>query len=111
MVDVTMGQQDLLDRHAGLCRRRFQTIEVAARIDEGAQHRFGAPQQGAILLQWGDRDDRGLKRRVGHLAGSKVAMTGGTSFIEAETASACRSTRSTFSPASLRKFSSLQPRR
>ena len=67
MVDVAVGEQDLLDRHAGLGRRRLQPVEVAAGIDERAAHRLGAPQQGAILLQRGDRDDRRLERGDGSL--------------------------------------------
>src|SRR5690349_18679158 len=39
MIDMTVRQQDLLDRDAGLLRRSFQAREVAAGIDEGAAHR------------------------------------------------------------------------
>src|SRR3546814_6409231 len=35
-------------------------------IDEGARHRLGAPQQGAILLERGDGDDRGAERGLRH---------------------------------------------
>ena len=51
MIDMAVGEQDLLDRHAMLRRRRFEPGQVAAGIDEGAAHRLGAPQQGAILLE------------------------------------------------------------
>src|SRR5256885_11299401 len=50
MVDMAVGQQDLIDRDARLARSRFEARQVAAGIDEGAAHRLGAPQQGAILL-------------------------------------------------------------
>src|SRR6185503_7185442 len=36
MVDMAVGEQDLLDRHAGLLRSRLEPREVAAGIDEGA---------------------------------------------------------------------------
>ena len=45
MVDMAVRQQDLLDRHACLLRRRLETGQVAARIDEGAVHGRGAPDQ------------------------------------------------------------------
>ena len=43
-----------------------QLVEIAARIGEGAPHRFGAPDERAILLQRSHRDDRGLECRNGH---------------------------------------------
>jgi hypothetical protein len=119
MVDVAVGQQDFLDRDARLRGRRLEPRQVAARVDERAAHRRGAPQQGAILLQRRHRDYRGLERRLcfahfqGSVAdrGSSVAVAGGSPFIEAATASACRSTRSRLPPASFDRSSSLQPRR
>ena len=39
MVDVAVGQQDLLDRHPGLRGRGLEPVEVAAGIDERAAHR------------------------------------------------------------------------
>src|SRR5690348_3593769 len=51
MVYVAVGEEDLLDRHARLICRGPQSRQVAAGIDEGSLHRFGAPQQGAILLE------------------------------------------------------------
>ena len=66
MIDVAVGQQDLLERHAGLVGRGLEPGQVAARIDERAAHCRGAPQQGAVLLQRRDRDDRGLEWRLAH---------------------------------------------
>ena len=49
-----------------LGRGRFQAGKVAAWIDKGRLVGGGAPEQGAILLQWGDGNDRGFKGRSGH---------------------------------------------
>ena len=59
MVDVTVGQQDLLDGDALLRGRRLQLRQVAARIGERPPHRLGAPQQSAILLERSHRQDGG----------------------------------------------------
>ena len=67
MVDMAVGKQDFLERHAVLRDCRLQFVEIPARIDQRALHRRGAPDQAAILLQRGHRDDRGAERgRVGH---------------------------------------------
>src|SRR5688572_2884241 len=65
MVDMAMGEQDLLDRDAML-GGGVEPVEVPTGIDKCAEHRLRAPQQGAVLLQRGDRDDGGSKRRVRH---------------------------------------------
>src|SRR5438270_6887043 len=116
MVDMAVGEQDLLDRDARLARARLQPWQVAAWIYERAAHRFRAPQQRAILLQRRDRNDRRPQRRLGrgHFQGSvgrgwSVAIAGGSFFIDAATASACRSTRSKLPPASVARFTSDQP--
>src|SRR6187401_3297461 len=101
MVDMAVGEQDLLDGDAGLADCLTQLRQVAAGIDEGAAHGHGAPDQAAILLQRGHRDNAEAKRRLTHWASSRVAMTGGSSFIEAATASAWRRTRRILPPASL----------
>src|SRR4029453_16740078 len=111
MIDMAMCEQDFFDLHTGLLGSRLEPRKVAARIDEGAAHRRRTPQQGAILLQRSDGDDRRSKRGFAHLGCSSVAIEGGSAFIESATASARRMTRSTFPPASLARFSSLQPRR
>src|SRR4029079_2871907 len=111
MVDVAVGEPDLLDRDPGLRRRCLEPRQVAAGIDERAAHGFRAPQQGAVLLERRDGKDRRAERRVAHLPVSTSDSAGCTSFIDAATASACRMARSTLPPASLARFSSLQPRR
>src|SRR4029453_12241824 len=88
MVDVAVGQQDLLDLHAMLRGGCLETRQIAPRIDESAEHRLGAPQQRAILLQGSHRDDCGAERLVGHLAGSTLAMDGAVVCNERDTASA-----------------------
>jgi len=57
MVDVAVGEQDLLDLDAEPRGRIHQHVDVAAGIDEGALHGFAAPEQGAVLLEGGDGDD------------------------------------------------------
>src|SRR5436305_4062548 len=110
MVDMAVGQKDLLDRDSGLLGGRLQARQVAARIDERGAHCRGAPQQGAILLQRSDRDDRRAQRWLIHFRGSaadqgwSLAVAGGSSFLEAATASAWRITRRTLRPASLARL-------
>ena len=57
MVDVAVGEQDLLDPDAEPRGGIHQQVDVAAGIDEGALHGFAAPEQGAVLLEGGDGDD------------------------------------------------------
>src|SRR3546814_9646549 len=45
MIDMAVGEQDLLDRDAMMRGRRLQFRQIAAGIDEGALHRLGAPQR------------------------------------------------------------------
>ena len=109
MVDMAVGQQDLLDRHPGLSSGGLEPRQVAARIDEGAAHRRRAPQQGAILLQRRHRDDRRAKRRRGLVRQSSTSswsIAGGSFFIDGATASAWRMARSTLPPASLARSES-----
>jgi hypothetical protein len=61
MIEMSVREQDFLDRHALLLCRSLETIEIAARIGKRAAHRFGAPDQAAILLERRDRNDGGLK--------------------------------------------------
>ena len=58
MVDMAVGQEELLDRRPALRRGGLEPRQVAARIDDRAAHRRCAPQQGAILLERRDGDDR-----------------------------------------------------
>jgi len=66
MINVAVGEQDLLDRHPRLRFRRAQPREIAAGIGEGAAHRLCAPDQAAILLQRRHRDDGDPERRFAH---------------------------------------------
>src|SRR3546814_13357035 len=68
MVDMAVGEQYLLDRHALRLRRRLEPVEIAAGIGEDAAHRVRAPQQSAILLERRHRNDRGFHRRRRHAA-------------------------------------------
>ena len=45
MVDMAVGEQDLLDCHPGLLGGGLELAEIAARIDERGAHRRGAPDQ------------------------------------------------------------------
>jgi len=65
MVHMAVGHQDFFDLDPSLAHRLLQLVEIAARIDEGRLVGFGAPQQGAILLESGDRHDRCAHRRIG----------------------------------------------
>ena len=66
MIDMTMGEEDLLDRHALLRGCGLEPVEIAARIDKGAPHGLRAPKQGAVLLERRDRDDGCLDRGIAH---------------------------------------------
>jgi hypothetical protein len=46
---------------------RHRPVDIAAGIDERAAQRQGVPEQCAILLQRGHRDDHGLQRRFGSI--------------------------------------------
>jgi hypothetical protein len=65
MIDMAVGDEQFLDGHAILGGDLLQSIEIAARIGEGAAHGFRAPYQGAILLERRDRHDDGLQGRLG----------------------------------------------
>ena len=66
MVDVAVGEQDFLDGDAVLGDGRAQLRQIAARIDEGTEHRPGAPDKAAVLLQRRHRYNRRAKRGLGH---------------------------------------------
>ena len=56
VIDMAVRHQQLFDGDTVLRRRRFQLVEVAARIDERAAHGARAPEQRAVLLQRRDRN-------------------------------------------------------
>ena len=67
MVDMAVGEDDLLDSsRRAVRRRRLQPRQIAAGIDERPLHRGGAPEQGAVLLKRSDGHDRGPERRSRH---------------------------------------------
>ena len=62
MIDVAVGEQDLLDRHADLGDRRLDAVEVAARVDHRALLGLLVPEQRAVLLERRDGHDGGFQR-------------------------------------------------
>ncbi len=84
MIDMAVGEEKLLDRHALGRSRRLQSVQVASRVGEGALHGLSTPDQAAILLQRGDRDDHGLERGRRHGA----ADGGGRPWMQALPAAA-----------------------
>ena len=67
MVHMAVGDEDLFDLDPRLADRLAQLGQIAAGIDKRALVGFGAPEQGAILLEGGNRDDGGLERRIGSI--------------------------------------------
>ena len=57
MVDVAVGEQDFFHTDAESRGGINQHFDLAAGLDEGAPHGFGAPEQGPVLLQGGDGND------------------------------------------------------
>lgn len=51
VIDVTMGQQDLLQSQAFLFNRGQQTVDLATGIDHGSLQRALAPEQGTSLVE------------------------------------------------------------
>ena len=70
MIEMAVGNEQLLDSDAVLIGDGHQPFELVAGIDEGAAHGLGAPEQGAILLERRDRDDDRLKRGFGAVHGA-----------------------------------------
>lgn len=63
MIEMTVRDEDFLQRHAGFRDARLELVQIAARIDQRGLHRLGAPDQRAVLLQRRNRQDCGLHRR------------------------------------------------
>lgn len=57
MVDVPVGQQDLLHRQARFGHGLADEVNVTAGIYDCPLERLVAPQEGAVLLEGGDRND------------------------------------------------------
>ena len=54
MIEMAMGNEQFLDRHAHLFGRCLELVEIAAGIGKGAAHGFGAPDEGAVVGDEGD---------------------------------------------------------
>ena len=54
MVNVGVGDPDLLQGHAQLLAGCLNDGQIATRVDDGGFHGLVAPNDGAILLEWGD---------------------------------------------------------
>ena len=97
MIDMAVGDEQLLDGHAMLRRRRLQPRQIAARIDERAAHRRRTPDERAILLERGHGHDHGAQRweRIGHRSlmrepGAKASARPSGSTLAAERARTAR---------------------
>src|SRR5690606_8351323 len=60
MVDVAVGEQDLLDVRPELSQRVVDAVEIAARVDDGGAAGFLAAQHGAVLRERGHGNDHQL---------------------------------------------------
>ena len=61
MIDVAMGQQNLLDPRANFADGLQDSVDVAARIDHGPALGRSIPKNCAVLLKGSDWDDRCLE--------------------------------------------------
>ena len=61
MIKMAVGDDDLFQINAMLLDRRLETRQVATGIAERRLVRLGAPEERAILLERGDRNDHGLE--------------------------------------------------
>ena len=64
MVDVGMGEQDLLERSIGLLQHGTNAVQIAARIDHRRATRTLADQYRAVLLEGRDGGDENLEWHV-----------------------------------------------
>ena len=63
MVDVAVGEEDLLQPHTELAQGVIDLIEITARIEGRGRAAARAHQQRAVLLEGGHRHDGQLQRR------------------------------------------------
>jgi hypothetical protein len=61
VIDVRMSQQDLCQLYPVLLHAGEDFLQVTARIDDRAVHGFSAPDDRAVLLERGDRNDEYLQ--------------------------------------------------
>src|SRR3974390_475504 len=62
MIDMPVSQQDLLGSDAVLGDGLLDALKIAARVDDSARLGLLIPQEGAVLLERGDRHDGGFER-------------------------------------------------
>lgn len=79
MIGVPVGNQNFLERDPLLLGNGQKSIDVTARIDKGALHRLGAPDQCTVLLKRRYRTDRRLDRRLG--AATRAHQSGPRRFV------------------------------
>ena len=72
VIDMAVGQNDLLHARAALRDGIADALEIAAGIDHGGLLRLFAPQQGAVLLEGRHGYDGGAD--IGHDARSFVSL-------------------------------------
>ena len=61
VVDMAMRDPDLRDFELVVADRSEDAVDIAAGIDHHALPGHGVEQDGAILLEWGDRHDDGVE--------------------------------------------------
>jgi hypothetical protein len=54
---MPVGEQNPFDGDPGLIDCRQNAVDVATGVDDQGALRLLIPQDGAVLLKWGDRDD------------------------------------------------------
>lgn len=57
MIQVTMGEQDLIELHLLPFDGVAQTVDFAARVDQCGPAGTFTPEEGAVLLEWRDGKD------------------------------------------------------
>jgi hypothetical protein len=58
VINVGVGQEDFCEVHTLIGNGRENVLQVTARIDHGTFMGFRRPDDGAVLLESGDGDDR-----------------------------------------------------
>src|SRR4051794_3260706 len=79
VIDMAMGQKNLLGRDAGLLDRGKDAREIAARIDDRGAVARVAPEDRAVLLERRHGDDGGAQRherRIGWFENGRPALRG-----------------------------------
>ena len=68
MIDMAMGEENLLDRNLRLFDGLHDRIDISAGIDHGADMGIVIPDQRTILLERGDGNDHDFGTCHGHRA-------------------------------------------